>query len=138
MPSLYDREISAPKGLRLCLLKSGKGRKALYALAVLDYESTKPIQVQIQKARNLVKKAIRACWLIRELGLFLVFLAKEIPQQLTKQDLVVDRTGLHAVIVQGVHLIDSQNQHLYRHSQWASLTFGGAKEVSDQLLKLMA
>ena len=51
-------------------------------------------------------------------------------------DYIVDLTGLHSVIIQGVHIITHEGDQLYNHSKWLNHAFGGANQITDKLQNL--
>ena len=97
-PEIYSQSLPKNNDLSLCLIK--KNRLAKYVLAVKEYDSNLDIKIQIANARKSIKQQTSAMWLIKEIGAYVVFVCDELPD-LTESQLEIDRTGFHAVIVQG-------------------------------------
>lgn len=130
-PAIYDKEVDTAGALRLCLTKrKGLGK---YALALIEFDSSLEIEGQISSARKAVAKVTKALWCLNEVGVYITFVAKEAPKNLSASELSIDKTGFHAVIVQGIHVIGPDGYHLYNHSKWLNHTFGGANEISNKL-----
>lgn len=128
MPELYNQEITTPEGLELLLVR--KSQLAKYCLAVVGYDDQQEVSSQISEVRRIVRRSMRAMWLLNEVGLFIVFCSGKKPKILDSGDLRVDSTGFHAVILQGVHICGPNNFHLYNHSTWGGKAFGNSGEVS--------
>ena len=75
-------------------------------------------------------------WFFKEVGAYLVFIANQVPEHIKSDDLIVDLTGLHSVIIQGVHIITHEGDQLYNHSKWLNHAFGGANQITDKLQNL--
>ncbi|TWO82390.1 hypothetical protein AYI75_21090 [Shewanella algae] len=130
-PEIYSKQLETQGDFKLCLIKNKF--IARYCLAVFEFNENKPIGDQIVAARKEIFKVTKALWCVREVGVYMVFLASKAPTQLRESELAIDKTGFHAVIVQGVHIIGPKSFHLYNHSKWLSHTFGGANEISSKL-----
>lgn len=129
-PDIYTKVIPTTDELKLCLLQ--KKGLARYCLVVVDFDSDKAITEQVDNTRKLIRKHTSALWMFREVGIYIVFLCEEMPT-LTQQDLEIDKTGFHAVIVQGIHLLSGGSEHLYNHSKWLNHYFGGTVSIANQL-----
>ena len=132
-PEIYSQSLPTVNDVSLCLLK--KHGFAQYALVVKDFDSDLDIKTQILNARKSIKQLTSAMWLFRETGAYIVFVCDELPE-LTEHQLEIDRTGLHAVIVQGVHLISKSGNHLFNHSKWFNKSFGGAESIANRLKRV--
>ena len=130
-PEIYNKSLPTVGKLRLCMVKN-KGISR-YCLAVVDFRENVNIEQQVRSARESIAKATKAFWLVREVGVYIVFNATKAPSDLKSADLPIDSTGLHAVIVQGVHIIGPNGYHLFNHSKWLNHTFGGANVISSKL-----
>jgi hypothetical protein len=127
-PEVYSQSLSTNNDLLLCLLKNNK-----YALAVIEFDSNLDISIQIESARKSLKHQTSAMWLFKEIGAYVVFVCDELPN-LTESQLEIDRTGFHAVIVQGVHLISKSGAHLFNHTKWLNKSFGGTESIASRLV----
>jgi len=130
-PDIYSQSLPTNADLSLCLLK--KTKLARYVLAATDYDSDLDIKIQIANARKSIKKQTSAMWLLKEVGAYIVFVCDELPD-LADSELEIDRTGFHAVIVQGVHLISNSGAHLFNHSKWLNKSFGGTEGIASRLV----
>ena len=101
--------------MSLCLLEKRKLGK--YVLAVYDCEPNADITTQIANARRLIKRKASAMWLLKEVGAYTVIVCDKLPE-LSESQLEIDRTGFHAVIVQGVYQISKSGAHLFNHPKW--------------------
>jgi hypothetical protein len=130
-PEVYSQ--SLPKGTELSLCLFQKNGLAKYVLAVKDFDSNLDIKTQIANARKSIRQQTSAMWLLKEIGAYIVFVCDELPD-ITKSHLKIDRTGFHAVIVQGVHLISKSGDHLFNHTQWLNKSFGGTESIASRLV----
>lgn len=129
-PNIYNKKLSTSGDIELCLLK-GAGISR-YCLAVIELNDSTSLNTQIKEARTQVAKLVKAYWLIREVGLYLVVISKD-SQHPDISELKTDRTGFHSVILQGIHFISENGNHIFNHSKWLNHTFGGANEISQTL-----
>lgn len=130
-PGVYPESIATQHDLNLCLFKKiGMGR---YVLAVTDFKQELDIKTQIANVRRQIRKYNSALWLFNEVGAYIVFVCEDLPD-LSESQLEVDRTGFHAVIIQGVHLISKSNKHLFNHVKWLNTSFGGAQSIASRLV----
>jgi len=130
-PSVYSKSVDTKGSFKLCLIKNKL--IARYALAVFDLAERIPVNEQIESARDAIFKSTSALWCVREVGVYIVFLAGSVPKAIQQEELAIDTTGFHAVMIQGVHIVGPNNYHLYNHSKWLNHTFGGANAISSQL-----
>ena len=129
-PELYSVKTPANTDLSLCLVK--KNGMARYTLAVFEFDKNLDLTVQVANARAIVLRQTNALWLVREIGAYIVFVCDELPD-LSASQLEVDRTGFHAVIIQGIHLISKSGEHLYNHTKWLNKSFGGTESIAKRL-----
>ena len=129
-PEVYPIKTPANNNLNLCLVK--KIGLARYALAVFNFDKNLDLNIQIANARSIVRKQAKALWLFKEVGAYIVFVCDELANLHTSQ-LEIDRTGFHAVIIQGVHLISKSGEHLYNHTKWLNKSFGGTESIAKRL-----
>ncbi|TLU61087.1 hypothetical protein FE810_15555 [Thalassotalea litorea] len=130
-PEIYSESMPIKNDLSLCLYK--KSGLARYVLATLNFDSNLDIRTQIANARKLIQQQTSAMWLFKEIGAYIVFVCDELPD-LAESQLEIDRTGFHAVIVQGVHLVSKSGAHLYSHSKWLNKSFGGTESIASRLV----
>ncbi len=130
-PEIYSQSLPLNNDLSLCLFK--KDRLGRYVLAVKVFDSNLDIKVQIASARKSIRQQTSALWCFKEIGAYIVFVCDELPD-LTESQLEIDRTGFHAVIVQGVHLISKSDAHLFNHSKWLNKSFGGTESIASRLV----
>ena len=130
-PEVYSQSLPTSDDLSLCLLK--KKGLVKYTLAVKHFDSNLDIHTQIANARKSIKQQTSAMWLFKEVGAYIVFVCDELPD-LSESQLEIDRTGFHAVIVQGVHLISKSGAHLFNHSKWLNKSFGGTEGIASRLV----
>jgi hypothetical protein len=105
---------------------------ARYALAVAacpicsDYRDITPFY------RSIIARELKALWLFREVGCYIVLYGKEDSWRYLARVLRADMTGLHAVIIQAIHFVDpeTKNAHLVQ-SRWGPISFGGGIEISS-------
>ncbi|MCU4677716.1 hypothetical protein N7931_19080 [Catenovulum sp. 2E275] len=128
-PSVYEKVIPTTEDIDLCLFKKqGAGK---YVLVVVQYDSKLSMSLQIKKVRQYVQRLTKALWLVNEIGAYVVFAgANFIGNSL---ELTIDKTGFHAVIIQGVHIINESGEHIYNHSKWFNHVFGGATNIATEL-----
>ena len=130
-PEPYPEAVEAA-GLDLLLLSRGK--LGSYALAVLPWLVGVPAPAQVERGRAAVRAATGAMWMLREFGAYLVFVGPEDSWRGRLDGAAADRTGLHHVIVQGLHWIDpATGARELRQSAWGPVRFGGVDSVAQQL-----
>lgn len=130
-PNIYPISLPVSDNLELCLMKKkGLGR---YCIALINIDDVSEIDKKIQDARRLIKKSTKAIWLIKEVGVYIVFRTNSSIVGLNSIDLKVDTFGFHAVIIQGVHLIDINENHIFNHSKWFQYTFGESESIVSKL-----
>lgn len=133
-PDIYPHSLSSNSDLNLLLLR--KHKIARYVLAVSKFDPKSDLKKQIESARSAIKIQTSALWLFKEVGAYLVLICDELPE-IQKSQLKIDRTGLHSVIIQGVHLISKSGNNLYNHSKWLNRTVGSANCISIKLIESM-
>lgn len=103
-----------------------------YVLVVKSLDNVSDLLFEIAKVRSEVSELTNAIWMFREVGAYIVFRVNELPE-LEPTDVVVDRTGFHAVIIQGVHFISASGEHLFNHSKWLNHTFGDGDGIAQRI-----
>lgn len=129
-PYTYEAEVLGTNlGL---LLHHGSALGGRYALAVIPWADGLDGPAQLLAARDGVRRALRAWFPFRQVGVYLIFLG---PEDAWRPDAAIfraDRTGLHHVIVQGVHLVDPETgARQFDQSAWGKLKFGGLQGVAE-------
>lgn len=105
---------------------------ARYALAALEWRPGVPAGTQVSAARQELARRTSALWMLREVGAYLILLGDEASWQGAALEVAADRTGLHHVILQAIHLVDpSSGEAHVAQSQWGPLTFGGVGVVAE-------
>lgn len=117
------------EGEALLWKSAGSGRYALY---LRPFEPRREIQAQIAAARESIRRRMKARWIFKEVGAYILFACDELPN-LPASALGVDRTGLHAVIIQGIHLAAPRGEHLVRLSTWGGRPFGGSDRIAEKI-----
>ena len=131
-PEIYSQLLPTSADLSLCLLK--KSQLAKYVLAVKDFDSGLDIETQIANVRKSIKQQTSAMWLFKEVGVYIVLVCDELPD-LKESQLEIDRTGFHAVIIQGVHLVSKAGAHLFNHTKWRNHSFGDTESIASRLVR---
>ena len=128
-PGLYPEEKTLANGIYLLTRHDG-GR---YCLAITQRQVDVSLEHQIQDIRKQVRRETRACWLLREVGLSIVIMSSS-PEDLREDALPeADKTGLHAVILQGIHIIAPSGEHIFNQSAWGNVGFGLSDVISETL-----
>lgn len=135
MPQVYDIERPVREPLKLCLMS--KQGSACYCLAVAGFDANVDIETQVANARRAVRKATGALWMLKEIGTYLVFESDGPITDIVADQLSVDRTGLHAVILQGIHIIGADGSEVCNLSNWGGRTFGDADTVRNAISRLI-
>lgn len=134
-PEEYAESLETFNELELCLVK--KKAIARYCIAVLPFDSKLSMEKQISNARKLIRKNTNAFWLISEIGAYIIFHTPNKVPGMDSLELPVDKTGLHAVIVQGVHVIGNDyKKHIFNHSRWFEHAFGKTEYIMAKLKNL--
>lgn len=132
--SCYRKKIDTDDDIELLLIR---GRLiSRYCLAVFRYDPSVAIFNQIESARQVVKKYTKAIWFFREVGAYLVFVSEESENDIQEEDLSVDLSGLHSVIIQGTHVMMPGSRNVFKHSKWLNYTFGGANLIANELTEI--
>jgi hypothetical protein len=102
-----------------------------YALAVYRWDPSRDGAAQVQAARREIGRLMGAVPMVYQVGLYLVFCGPEKEWVNRVGALGADQTGLHGVIIQGIHCIDPKTGRAWAsHSRWGPVTFGGAARVN--------
>lgn len=87
-----------------------------------------------QKLKARVAREVRAIPLIRSFGLFVHAYGPETEWRKPAQDIQVDKTGLHAFILQNINFLDPETGAIYNNrSSWGPLQFGFCGKVVERL-----
>ena len=129
-PSIYTKLFDSTPDIKLCLVKSKF--LARYCLCVFELKPEIAINIQIEAARRSIKKHLKASVFLRSVGVYIVFISNSL-EGITKENLIVDRTGLHSVIIQGVHVLSASGEHMFNHTKWLNYAFGNTVNIAKQL-----
>jgi hypothetical protein len=107
------------------VLEKKKSLLERYMLIVTTYDGVSEASEYVEQIRNEVKKIFSAIWMIREIGVHLIIITKGGTINEFRKSVLADKTGLHAVIIQGIHVIDLEKDEVFDcYSQWGSVRFG--------------
>jgi hypothetical protein len=129
-PSIFTKSLNSTIDIKLCLVKSKF--LARYCLCVFELKPDMPINLQIEEARRSIKKHLKASVFLRSVGVYIIFISDSV-KGFAKNDLIVDRTGLHSVIIQGVHIISTSGEHIYNHTKWLNYAFGNTVNIAQKV-----
>ena len=104
-----------------------------YCIAVFSLDTSIDIEQQIEKAREKIRQSTGAMWLIKEVGVYIIFHTRADISTIISSELKIDKTGFHAVIIQGVYVINGQKKHIYNHSKWFEHSFGNSELIMKKL-----
>jgi hypothetical protein len=130
IPDYYTNSLGGLAPIELLLMK--KKAFARYVLVVKSLSDISNLASEIAEVRSQIRKRTNALWMVREVGAYVVFRVDKLPK-LERVAIEVDKTGFHAVIIQGVHFISASGQHLFNHSKWLNHTFGGAVGIAERI-----
>ena len=133
VPDYYNDCVKVYEPIQLLLLR--KNTSARYALVVKSISKINDLGAEISSLRDEVRKLTKSCWMIKEIGVYVVLRVPELPN-LRPEDIKIDKTGFHAVIIQGIHFISYSGEHLFNHSQWLNHTFGAAESISEKIVAI--
>ena len=129
-PSIYNKSHESTPDIKLCLVKSKFF--ARYCLCAFELQPEVGINDQIEAARRSIKKHLKVSIFMRSVGVYIVFISDSL-EGITKDNLVVDRTGFHSVIIQGVHVLSTSGKHIFNHTKWLNYAFGNTVNIAKQL-----
>ena len=98
-------------------------RKSYYFLCTKAKKGESIVEL-IKDARKRVKKLSNAWWLFNEKGLYIIIEVESIDDFDDIDYISVDKSGFHAVILQGVHIIDNSSNEKVIQSSWFGKKFG--------------
>jgi len=129
-PTIYTKSLNSTSDIKLCLVKSKF--LARYCLCAFELKENIPINLQIEEARCSIKKHLKASVFLRSVGVYLIFISNSL-NGIAKEDLRVDQTGLHSVIIQGIHVLSTSGEHIYNHTKWLNHAFGNTVNIAKQI-----
>ena len=122
-PSSYPIKHSPSEGLDSLLIKKCFPT-AQYAFAIIELQNS-DLSLAVSSARSQVKELTKGAWLLHEVGLYLLIHGDEELWKANHNQVRPDRSGLHAVIIQGIHFIDfSTGASEVKQSRWGACKFG--------------
>lgn len=90
-----------------------------------------------ETVRGIIKKKYKANWLIGNVGLQMVIIIKN-QKNLIEDRIKADKTGIHSVIIQGIHVMDVKNKDFYfNETKWIGIPFSRAKKYNQILINLL-
>ena len=108
---------------------------ARYMLAIVHSNDIQSLQSKILEIRKEIKNKYKAIYGIREIGLQILIYGEDI---LSKNEIIptADKFGNHAVIVQGIHVVDTASFEVaYDQTKWGKIKFGAAKKINEIINK---
>ena len=122
-PAYYPIQIT-PSNESDCLLVKKNlllGRQAFAMVGLDEVDASQTVSA----ARSQVKELMSAMWVFREVGLYLVVHGSEELWRSGINSVRPDRTGIHSVIIQGIHFIDFASGAVsIKQSRWGACKFG--------------
>ncbi|MEP7705254.1 hypothetical protein [Paraglaciecola sp. 25GB23A] len=130
-PILYPKYLTGRANVEFCLIKSKYlGR---YSIAYIEVSEIDQLNNCMNLFRREIAKITGAIWLLREVGVFIIIEVKnEIPKELYLESLV-DKTGFHSVIIQGICLFNEKEQR-FAKSKWFKHSFGDSDQILSKLV----
>ncbi len=130
-PQPYSHRIPTASDAIHLILSVRQGILGRYALAVTSWDRTLDGRAFLAARRRTVRRALAAMWMFREVGLYLVVCGAEQSWRPQAVQMPADRTGLHAVILQAVHLVDLESgQSELNQAAWGPISFGGVDSLA--------
>ena len=118
-----------------------KGRDFIisrYLLALSHVQQERSLVDHVTDLRNEIKLKFKAGWFFREIGLHIILFTENssLNEQFTK--VKSDTFGNHAVIIQGIHLVDIRTKSIMNtQSQWGPLKFGKGRKIDTSLKEII-
>jgi hypothetical protein len=135
-PRPYKERIPDPTDdVRLLLTSTYEGLiRSRYALAVTRWRPSMRGPEFLKSVRSTIAQKFRAIWTLRQVGLYLVICGRQADWRPYASELIADKTGLHAVIIQAVHFVDLNDGSDHRNqSHWGSISFGAVDSIASVL-----
>ena len=133
VPDYYHFSSDSFDSFDLCLVKPKSNSK--YVLIAKRVRGQLDVHSEIKTARAEIRKAMGALWLLKEVGVYIVFVVDILPE-IGPYDIPIDRTGFHAVIIQGIHFVSENREHLFNHSKWLDHSFGNTVSIAKRIQSL--
>ncbi len=131
-PSIYSTSIPPGMGIDLLLVRTTIPIISRYAFVVSKWDHDISSESQLLNIRTVVKKLLHARWIIREVGLHILFYGPKSNWEEQCNEIVPDKTGSNAVIIQGIQFVDFETgQMKLQQSSWGPIKFGFGKKVTD-------
>ncbi len=106
-----------------------------YMLAIVCIQNIQDLKSLVTEIRNEVKNKYKAIWVIREIGLQILIYGENL-LKVNEEIPSADTFGNHAVIIQGVHVVDTLNNKVtFDQSQWGKIKFGAATKINEIINK---
>ena len=137
-PRLYHKQVNSSGSFRL-LLTMRKLILSRYALAIYEWDREADGARQLHLARREIAKALWAFPVFGEVGLYLTFCGPKAEWAPQISSMPADGTGLHSVIVQGIHFVDlERGERALNQSAWGPVRFGGVDAVASEIDAILA
>jgi hypothetical protein len=129
-PDKYDILVKGNGLVELCIVR--RGRLGRYCIVYVEINRDLDLSTDIERVRKDASRCLDAMWLLKEIGAFFVIKTSGNVKSPEKLKNAVDRTGFHAVIIQGVY-IQSSTETYFFESKWFKHSFGDAKDIISSL-----
>ena len=127
-----DYPILLPQNANIDFILMKKKGIARYCIAYVDLKNIDDLDAEVKSLRKSLQKSTKALWLLREVGVFIIIKTDKDISNIEKSQLVVDSTGFHAVIIQGMYLVGNKST-LFNKSKWFKYSFGESEEIEKRL-----
>jgi len=109
-------------------------KKGLYVFLGMPFDSVPKDDFNSYHARRVTKGAVLCLPMIASKGLFLLYYGKRKQWENIYEKYVVDRTGIHSVILQSVHFVDPEDGYnVNTRTKWGPVKFGFCSGVIDRI-----
>jgi hypothetical protein len=131
-PQLYQGGVIENPAPFELLLTHGNWLTGRYAFAVLLWSALGDKRDVLSAARSGLSRHHFTIPFLAQVGLYVVVCGPEAEWGPVTPHVRADQTGLHSVIVQGVHFVDLETRaSSVSRSQWGPIRFGGTTAVTD-------
>ena len=135
VPAFYNSFESVDADNFFAVFKSRDLVISRYFLALSYVQQDVILVDHIKAVRAEIKSKYRAIWCIREIGLHIILFSNHSEINTQFIDVKSDKIGNHAVILQGVHLVDTESNILFDNlSNWGVIKFGKGKKIDAILV----
>ncbi|MFC1499326.1 hypothetical protein ACFLS1_12765, partial [Verrucomicrobiota bacterium] len=136
-PEPYGRMIKPSGIFDFLLMRRSALPGGRYAFAFGEMKSDN-ISEAYSQARAEAHRLTKSMWMLREVGLYLMFSGSESLWQSQIDQAPVDKTGFHSIIVQTVHFIDpATGVNQLNQSSWGPVKFGGLIPIPEMVKEVI-